>query len=570
MDENKLKLFDPTPNKKYVSWLKSIQKQGVEIKDGDMYEYINILLQFDKVKHKIEDISQRNIFNYKSIAEVNNAIEHLSNYKSRKDIKNDIDLFYEDNDWLVIIPKTKEAAIQYGKNTKWCTASKYDESNMFDYYNNIGDIYIIIHKLSNTKFQSHFASNSIANDKDEMNQGKYLWSLFNNNIKNHFAKNNLDIYFIYNKIFQYPNNLTCVEISNHKYNILNQNKEFILPNHVENISIHEYYINEYIDNCNNTISNDDIIVKIRTKGLYTFANLNGKYITPNNYFRQVDNFFMDYGIVYIDNKPKYIDKNGNFIRPINHDKIYQIKRAEYKINNVYYDKITFIDKYNPELLDQVNMNNNNNNEFLITYDYVSTYHDNLINICNSNDINHYSFQNNFINIGINQDYITLSYINTEKIQKCISIYSFSNWNNPIHAKEINLQEYLKTLKPNDIINKIKNVNNNAKFTNPLGGNSRYYNEIIFHDNTKNILLDNGTLLLNKNYQDIFFANQFIYLKQNNKWFIADKDANIINKSPIDEIISVFSNDDNPMSIIRINNTHYVIDKNCNTLTHFNI
>lgn len=568
MEENKLKLFDPTPNKKYVGWLKSIQKQGIEIKEGDMYEYINILLQFDKVKHKLEDISQRNIFNYKSIGEVNNAIEHLSNYKSRKEVKNDIELFYEDNDWLVIIPKTKEAAIQYGKNTKWCTSSKYDESNMFDYYNKQGDIYIIIHKPSNTKFQAHFASNSIANDQDEMNQGKYLWSLFNNNIKNHFAKNNLDIYFIYNKIYKYPNNLTCVEISNYKYNILNQNNEFILPNHVESIGIHEYYTNDYIDNCNNSISNDDIIVKIRTKGLYTFANLNGKYISPNNYFPHVDNFFMDYGIVYIDNKPKYIDKNGNIIRPINHNKIYQIQRAEYKINNVYHDKITFVDKYPQEILNQIDMTYDNNG-FLCSYDDNYIYRDNLINICKSNDINHYLFQNNFISINNNDDYITINYIDTEKKQKCISIYSFSDWDNPTNAKELRIQEYLKTLKPNDIINKTKNTNNNVRyFTNPMGGCSRYYHEIIFHDNTKNILLDNGTLLLKNNYQNFFFANQFIYIQENDKWFIADKNANIMNKTPIDEIISVFSNDENPMSIIRINNSHYVIDKNCNILSQF--
>ena len=73
---------------------------------------------------------------------------------------------YEDNDWLIIVPKTREAAIYYGKGTKWCTAST-GGYNYFERYNNEGKLYININKNTGDKYQFHFESNSFMDAEDK-------------------------------------------------------------------------------------------------------------------------------------------------------------------------------------------------------------------------------------------------------------------------------------------------------------------------------------------------------------------------------------------------------------------
>ena len=73
---------------------------------------------------------------------------------------------YEDNEWLIIVPKTREAAIYYGKGTKWCTASTRGY-NYFERYNNEGRLYININKNTGDKYQFHFESNSFMDAEDK-------------------------------------------------------------------------------------------------------------------------------------------------------------------------------------------------------------------------------------------------------------------------------------------------------------------------------------------------------------------------------------------------------------------
>ena len=40
--------------------------------------------------------------------------------------------FYEDDMWLVVIPKSMDAACYWGSDTEWCTATRNEEDNYFD------------------------------------------------------------------------------------------------------------------------------------------------------------------------------------------------------------------------------------------------------------------------------------------------------------------------------------------------------------------------------------------------------------------------------------------------------
>ena len=150
---------------KYTKWILNLARHG-KWKPGDAYETKSSLERFAKIGGKLE---KKDIQQYQSVGELYQAIRDASGVKTRTETKNDAEKVYEDNDWIVIHPLTKEAAIMYGKHTKWCTASTgtgyYD--NMFDRYNDDGPLYIIISKKHpEKKWQFHIESDSFMNAED--------------------------------------------------------------------------------------------------------------------------------------------------------------------------------------------------------------------------------------------------------------------------------------------------------------------------------------------------------------------------------------------------------------------
>lgn len=81
------------------------------------------------------------------------SIDTKSNREVLSDKKNDITKVFDNDQYSIIIPLTKEASILYGKGTKWCTAALKD--NLFDDYSNKGPLFICINKKTKRKFQYH-------------------------------------------------------------------------------------------------------------------------------------------------------------------------------------------------------------------------------------------------------------------------------------------------------------------------------------------------------------------------------------------------------------------------------
>ena len=103
---------------------------------------------------------------------------------------------------FIYTPTTEKGSIYYGNNTKWCTASK--SKNMFDYYNKIGPLYIIQSKNNVLdKYQIHFETRSIMNDKDEPVSLNYIWKNFNDKILNEWLGCKIKKVFINEA--EYPN-----------------------------------------------------------------------------------------------------------------------------------------------------------------------------------------------------------------------------------------------------------------------------------------------------------------------------------------------------------------------------
>jgi len=168
---------DPTynvekPDKmgKFGKWLLNLYQKGA-LKNEDLYKAKDYLSTFVKFNAKI---NQKDINKYSNLPELYKAIEPFianpeqSTSKSDevRKIKEGAQKVYEDAKWLVIVPHTQEASCYYGKGTQWCTAADVSD-NMFDYYNEKGNLYINILKGTNTKYQFHFETNSFMDEHDD-------------------------------------------------------------------------------------------------------------------------------------------------------------------------------------------------------------------------------------------------------------------------------------------------------------------------------------------------------------------------------------------------------------------
>jgi len=70
--------------------------------------------------------------------------------EKERELKSQAEKLYEDDDVLVIRPKSYAASCYYGANTKWCTTNK-GSSGYFEKYIKTGLLYYFINKKENTK-----------------------------------------------------------------------------------------------------------------------------------------------------------------------------------------------------------------------------------------------------------------------------------------------------------------------------------------------------------------------------------------------------------------------------------
>ena len=143
---------------------------------GDIYKIKEDLEKFEKYKKNknIFDSADLNQYNYNTLKQKlnnidDNNINQLGNSARRSAVekgKDEIEKYYEDNKWFIIIPKTEAASRYWGKHTHWCTAAD-SENNVFNYYNRMGPLYILINKSNpNEKYQFHFESSQFMDVND--------------------------------------------------------------------------------------------------------------------------------------------------------------------------------------------------------------------------------------------------------------------------------------------------------------------------------------------------------------------------------------------------------------------
>lgn len=144
----------------------------------DLYKVAESLKAFDVKKNKGFWKDPKDINQYKAIGDLRTAVDKYEGIRAKNEFKvsskdvseEDIDVVYEDSDWIVKVPKTREASCVLGRSTEWCTASQ-GEDNMFDHYTKSlypgTKLYVITNKNDpSQKYQFHNDSNQFMDSKD--------------------------------------------------------------------------------------------------------------------------------------------------------------------------------------------------------------------------------------------------------------------------------------------------------------------------------------------------------------------------------------------------------------------
>jgi hypothetical protein len=222
---------DPSPNKEYVSWFLNLYRDNIKtraITNEIVDPSINVF--FEDLQTKVTEalevfsflkltnvlsVEARDINRYKSIHQFVNMVKpymakddgddsvHTLDHKELACIHNythqtgkpgNAELVFENNDWIVVITHDKEANVEFGKYTTWCTAgTRY--GSMFDSYHGRGELFVLIKKGFgskkaikkdvNVRLQFHFEDNMYMHAEDRaININEFLFD--NKDIKKYF------------------------------------------------------------------------------------------------------------------------------------------------------------------------------------------------------------------------------------------------------------------------------------------------------------------------------------------------------------------------------------------------
>lgn len=165
--------YDPSRNKQYSQWMVHRYLKN-EVTLEDMYKAAEYMAVFERAKPRLE---KKDINTYKTFGELFVAIrpfiegnEPVSANAEKREVRQrmrsdeNINVIYDEDDMLIVVPKNIDAAKFWGRGTQWCTSA--ENNNMFTSYNRDGPLYIILERATGDKFQFHFPSNQYMDVND--------------------------------------------------------------------------------------------------------------------------------------------------------------------------------------------------------------------------------------------------------------------------------------------------------------------------------------------------------------------------------------------------------------------
>jgi hypothetical protein len=173
---NRLVNGDKTPTKKYAEFL--LKTWSNRANNGCVRTIDNLIDLVSRFDTHLPYIIEKDIYHksYLNVIVLKNVVTVAEEEKDAKsfDRSDHIEVLYEDDDVLFVIPKTHRGSLKYGSNTKWCTASR-NNSAIFNNYTKNSLLAYLIDKTDKTTIQ-------------------YRKLAFHSNWSNGGITNNIDIY----------------------------------------------------------------------------------------------------------------------------------------------------------------------------------------------------------------------------------------------------------------------------------------------------------------------------------------------------------------------------------------
>ena len=132
---NRLVNGDETPTKKYAEFLlKTWSNRANNACVRTIDNLIDLVKKFDSLLPYIieKDIYHKSYFNINVLKNVVNVAEEEKDSKTFDRVDH-VEVLYEDDETLFVIPKTHKGSLKYGSNTRWCTASKNNPATFNNY-----------------------------------------------------------------------------------------------------------------------------------------------------------------------------------------------------------------------------------------------------------------------------------------------------------------------------------------------------------------------------------------------------------------------------------------------------
>lgn len=134
---------DPSGNQKYLDWMSGEYMNGTRYYD----RAVEIQSAVNFFHNNIQRFKEKDINKYKDLNELNTEISvirvKIEQKRREKQEKQERDIVYNDDRWLVIAPKTHKASCKYGAGTKWCVASNTTSNHWTNYSRNATFFFII-------------------------------------------------------------------------------------------------------------------------------------------------------------------------------------------------------------------------------------------------------------------------------------------------------------------------------------------------------------------------------------------------------------------------------------------
>jgi len=135
---------DPTRNKVYFQWLCDRYSKLDSKKDGIETTMIKMVTKYNNIKTKIKE---KQINRIKTIDELSTILNQDNDWNELE--FNDDVVLYEDLEWIIFEPKTKEISGKFGDKA-WCTVYDVD-SHYYEHFGDQGALIYCINKLDRSE-----------------------------------------------------------------------------------------------------------------------------------------------------------------------------------------------------------------------------------------------------------------------------------------------------------------------------------------------------------------------------------------------------------------------------------